>query len=97
MLSLAAKEHCRRSRCAVRGLPRLRIIGLKECLEPETVTVNLPGRDSVSAAEPGSVHDITAACIHALPGLYRAAAAGLPTLAGPGYEGAGIGIHIPVK
>ena len=48
----------------------------------------------VSVSEPGSVHDITAARIHALPALYRAAATGLPT---PGYEGAGIGIHIPVK
>ena len=51
----------------------------------------------VSEAEPGSVHDITAARLHALPALYRAAAAGLPTLADPGYDGAGIGIHIPVK
>ena len=51
----------------------------------------------VSEAEPGSVHDITAARIHALPGLYRAAATRLPTLADPGYDGAGIGIHIPVK
>ena len=51
----------------------------------------------VSEAEPDSVHDITAARLHALPGLYRAAATGLPTLADPGYDGAGIGIHIPVK
>jgi hypothetical protein len=51
----------------------------------------------VSQAEPGSVHDLTAARIHALPALYRAAAAGLPTLADLGYDGAGIGIHIPVK
>jgi hypothetical protein len=51
----------------------------------------------VSDAEPGSVHDITAASIHALPVLCHAAAQGLPTLADPGYEGAGIGIHIPVK
>jgi DDE superfamily endonuclease len=43
------------------------------------------------------VHDITAARSHALPGLYRDAAAGLPTLADPGYDGAAIGIHIPVK
>ena len=35
----------------------------------------------VSDAEPGSVHDITAARLHALPGLYWAAAADLPTLA----------------
>ncbi len=50
----------------------------------------------VSGAEPGSVHDLTAARIHALPALYHAAA-DLPTLADPGYEGAGIGIHIPVN
>jgi hypothetical protein len=50
-----------------------------------------------SDVEPGSVHDITAARIHALPALYHAAAQGLPTLADPGYDGAGIGIHIPVK
>jgi hypothetical protein len=51
----------------------------------------------VSGAEPGSVHDITAARLHALPALYPAAAAGLPTLADPGYDGTGIGIHIPVR
>jgi hypothetical protein len=51
----------------------------------------------VSDVEPGSVHDITAARAHALPALYQAAAAGLPTLADPGYEGAGIGILIPVR
>jgi hypothetical protein len=51
----------------------------------------------VSDAEPGSAHDITAARIHALPALYRAAATRLPTLADPGYDGAGIGIHIPVR
>jgi hypothetical protein len=51
----------------------------------------------VSEMEPGSVHDITAARRHALPALYRAAARELPTLADPGYDGAGIGIHIPVR
>ena len=51
----------------------------------------------VSEVEPGSVHDLAAARLHALPGLYWAAAADLPTLADPGYDGAGIGIHIPVK
>ena len=51
----------------------------------------------VSGAEPGSVHDLTAARIHALPALYHAAAAGLPALADPGYDGAGIGIYIPVR
>jgi hypothetical protein len=43
------------------------------------------------------VHDITAARIHALPALYRAAAHGPPTLADPGYHGAGIGLCMPVK
>jgi len=32
---------------------------------------------------------------HAFPALYPAA--GLPTLADPGYDGAGIGVVIPVK
>jgi hypothetical protein len=52
----------------------------------------------VSPVEPGSVHDLSAARIHALPALYHAAAtADLPTLADPGYDGADIGIFIPVK
>jgi hypothetical protein len=51
----------------------------------------------VSAAEPGSVHDITAARTHDLPVLCHAAATGLPTLADPGYDGAGIGVYISVK
>jgi hypothetical protein len=51
----------------------------------------------ISDVEPGSVHDITAARIHALPALYQAATAGLPALADPGYDGAGLGILIPVK
>ena len=48
-------------------------------------------------AEPGSVTDLPAARVHALPALYRAAARGMPTLADAGYQGAGIGIHVPVK
>lgn len=51
----------------------------------------------VSGVEPGSVHDLTAAQEHVLGALYAAAARGLPTLADPGYEGAGIGVHTPVK
>jgi hypothetical protein len=51
----------------------------------------------VSDAEPGSTPDITAARIHALPALYKAAADGLPTLADKGYIGAGIGILVPVR
>lgn len=48
-------------------------------------------------AEPGSVHDVTAARWHAFPALYRAAALGMPCLADAGYEGAGIGILVPFK
>ena len=51
----------------------------------------------VSDVEPGSTPDITAARIHALPALYKAATDGLPTLADKGYIGAGIGIHVPVR
>lgn len=50
-----------------------------------------------SPAEPGSTHDITAAREHALPALYPAAAAGLPTLTDKGYTGAGIGIKVPTR
>src|SRR5215469_18383051 len=64
----------------------------------------LPGRHAprraplwIGPAEPGSVHDVTAARWHALPALYRAAALGMPCLADNGYEGAGIGILVPVK
>ena len=48
-------------------------------------------------AEPGSVHDISAARLHALPALYRAASLGMPCLADSGYEGAGIGVLTPVR
>ncbi|MFE7232442.1 transposase family protein [Streptomyces sp. NPDC057596] len=51
----------------------------------------------VSEVEPGSVPDITAARLHVLPALYKAAADGLPTLADKGYIGAGIGIHVPIR
>lgn len=51
----------------------------------------------VSDAEPGSVHDITAARTHALPELYRAVAAGLAALADAGYDGASPAIAIPAK
>ncbi|PLC10759.1 hypothetical protein AUQ48_17055 [Kocuria flava] len=50
-----------------------------------------------SPVEPGSTHDITAAREHCLGALYPAAATGLPTLADKGYQGAGIGVHTPVK
>ncbi len=49
----------------------------------------------VSDVEPGSTPDITAARLHALPALYKAAADGMQTLADKGYIGAGIGVHIP--
>ena len=49
--------------------------------------VMLPGGLPIWAgpAEPGHVHDITAARAHALPALCRAAALGMPTLADGGY------------
>lgn len=47
--------------------------------------------------EAGSTPDITAARLHVLPALYKAAADGLPTLADKGYIGAGIGIRVPVR
>jgi hypothetical protein len=49
----------------------------------------------VGEVEPGSVHDLTCAQDHALGALHAYAARGLPTLADPGYQGAGIGIHVP--
>ncbi|WP_425464593.1 transposase family protein [Nocardia yunnanensis] len=52
----------------------------------------------ISDAEPGSTHDITAARTHVLGALCWAAAhLDLPTLADAGYDGAGIGVHTPVK
>lgn len=51
----------------------------------------------VSPVEPGGIHDLTAAREHVLGALYAAAGKGLPTLADPGYEGAGHGVHTPVK
>ncbi|NDO78818.1 hypothetical protein GKZ75_11445 [Kocuria indica] len=50
-----------------------------------------------SPVEPGSTHDITAARAHCSGALYPVAAKGLPTLADMGYQGAGIGVHIPFK
>jgi hypothetical protein len=50
-----------------------------------------------SEVEPGSVHHIAAAHTHCLGALYKSAADGVPTLADKGYEGAGIGVHSPVK
>ncbi|MBA2309353.1 MAG: IS5/IS1182 family transposase [Pseudonocardiales bacterium] len=47
--------------------------------------------------EPGSTHDLSAARKHVLGALAAAAARGLPTLADPGYEGAGHGVNTPVK
>jgi hypothetical protein len=52
----------------------------------------------VSDVEPGSVHDLTCAREHVLGALYAAAPQlNLRTLADPGYQGAGIGVHTPVK
>ena len=50
----------------------------------------------VSDVLPGSTHDLTAARELVLPGA-RPYLAGLPILADSGYEGAGAGVHVPVK
>jgi DDE superfamily endonuclease len=45
---------------------------------------------------PGSTHDLTAARRHVLPGV-RPCLKDLPVLPDSGYEGAGAGVHVPVK
>ncbi|GAA2997192.1 hypothetical protein GCM10017559_17180 [Streptosporangium longisporum] len=62
----------------------------------------MPGR-YLSPAGHATVHgnadrcDLVCAQEYALGVLYAFAAQGLPSLADPGYEGAGTGIHTPVK
>jgi len=52
----------------------------------------------VADVEPGSVHDLTVAREHVLGALYWAAShLDLPALADGGYDGAGIGVHTPIK
>jgi hypothetical protein len=52
----------------------------------------------VADVEPGSIHDLTVAREHALGALCWAAShLDLPTLSDGGYEGAGIGVHTPIK
>jgi DDE superfamily endonuclease/Helix-turn-helix of DDE superfamily endonuclease len=50
----------------------------------------------VSDVLPGSTHDLTAAREHVLPQA-RPYLTDLPFLADSGYEGAGAGVHVPVK
>ncbi|HET7015145.1 MAG TPA: transposase family protein, partial [Streptosporangiaceae bacterium] len=73
--------------------------GKAHCHGGNVQAVALPGGFPIwiSQAEPGSVPDITAARTSAFPALYRAASLGMPALADPGYEGAGVGIKTPVK
>jgi hypothetical protein len=52
----------------------------------------------ISNVEPGSTHDLTVARAQVLGALYWAAShLDLPTLADGGYDGAGIGVHTPIK
>lgn len=52
----------------------------------------------VSDVSPGSTHDLTAARDHALGAVcWAASQLNLPTLADPAYQGAGIGVHTPIK
>ena len=93
-------DRCREKTVSVKGeVIDLWYSGKAHCHGGNVQAVFTPGGFPlwVSEAEPGSVHDLTAARLNALPALYQAAAAGMATLADPGYEGAGIGIHIPVK
>ena len=46
---------------------------------------------------PGSTHDLTAARELVLPGARPVPAGTCPFLADSGYEGAGAGVHVPVK
>jgi hypothetical protein len=50
----------------------------------------------VSGVLPGNVHDLAAARENVL-GVLRPFLDAMPVLADPGYEGAGHGIHVPVK
>ena len=93
-------DRCKEPAISVKGqVIDLWYSGKAHCHGGNIQAVTTPGGFPlwVSPAEPGSVHDLTAARTHALPALYHAAATGLPTLADPGYDGAGIGILIPVK
>ena len=47
--------------------------------------------------EPGSTHDPTVAGLHVPPALHRSARPAMPVLASKGYQGAGIGILVPMK
>lgn len=51
----------------------------------------------VPEVESGSVHALRAVRLPGLPALYAAARHGLPTLAGVGCTGAGIGVHTPFR
>jgi len=50
----------------------------------------------VSPVLPGGVHDITAAREHVLA-ILRPYLNDLPVMADSGYEGAGCGVHVPVR
>lgn len=50
----------------------------------------------ISDASPGSTHDITAAREHVLA-IIRPYLKDMPLLADSGYEGAGIGVQVPIK
>ncbi|MGW5156881.1 hypothetical protein ACWEPN_15525 [Nonomuraea wenchangensis] len=51
----------------------------------------------IAEVEPGSAHNLTAACLHVLGAPYASATSGLRILADNGYDGAGIGIHASIK
>jgi hypothetical protein len=61
---------------------------------PRSVSIPIPLW--VSDVLPGNVHDLAAARENVL-GVLRPFCDAMPVLADPGYEGAGHGIHVPVK
>jgi len=90
-------DHHRPGRREERERPSPVVLGQAQDPRRQRADPRRPGRVSRLVQEPGSVHDIAAARNHCLPALYAAAAAGLPTLTDKGYQGAGIGVHSPVK
>jgi hypothetical protein len=76
------------------GLPDLILDGFGGNIQALFTPSGIPLR--VSPVLPGGVHDITAAREHVLA-ILRPFLKDMPALAGSGYEGAGCGIHVPVK
>jgi hypothetical protein len=98
--TLIRTDRCREKTTSVRGEPvDLWYCGKARAHGGNVQAVLAPGGFPLRAspAEPGSVHDITAARTHALPALDAAAAAGLAVLADAGYDGASPALDIDTR